>query len=174
MAEEKSTSSKLFWWTMGIVATILSAEIIAALNLSGVRPASASIRPAVTAPETIIATTPSATTPDYSGMYYGSALNGGAIGNVRLQVNEVNPAGGATTAQVNWSGLLSGAGPLRGTFVANKATFEGEIDSRAGPWDVGLDCTFSTGANVTCDYRLQAVAPNDYAPQRGSLTADKS
>jgi hypothetical protein len=126
MAEGESTSSKLFWWTMGIVATILSAEIIAAVNLSGVRPA------------------------------------------------EVNPASGATTAQVNWSGLPSGAGPLRGTFVANKATFEGEIDSRAGPWDVGLDCTFSNGANVTCDYRLQAVAPNDYAPQRGSLSADKS
>lgn len=154
MAEEETTSSKFFWWVMGIVSTVVSAEIIALLGLSGVHAASA-------------------TRPGYAGTYVGAALNHGAIGNVRLQVDQVDPASGATTAQVNWSGALSGAGPLRGTFDANLATFSGEIDSQEGPWNVQLNCTFSGGTKVTCSYQLQPLAPNSYGFQQGSLTANK-
>lgn len=119
-------------------------------------------------------TTPAqVTATDYSGTYNGQALNGGAVGNVQLQVNAVDPASGATTAQVTWSGALVGEGPLRGAFSANNATFEGEIDSPEGPWDAVMYCTFSDSGNVTCNYQLQAVAPNNYLPQQGSLSANK-
>jgi hypothetical protein len=179
MTEEETVSSKLFWWFMGIVSAVVSAEVIAALGLSGVSVApfptpSVTVITIVPRPSTAASsTTPPIVTPNYSGTYFGSALNHEAIGSVWLEVDQIDPASGSTTAQVNWSGELSGAGPLQGTFVANNATFSGEIDSQEGPWNIQLNCTFSDGTKVTCRYQLQPVAPNHYAPQQGSLTARK-
>ena len=178
MAEEETVSSKLFWWLMGIVSAVVSAEIIAALGLNGARaapfptpsPTVITVGPTTTAPSP---TTSPTVTPDYSGTYFGSALNHAAIGNVRLEVDQIDPASGSTTAQVDWSGQLSGEGPLQGTFIANNATFSGEINSPEGPWNVELNCTFSDGTKVTCRYELQPLAPNHYAPQQGGLTASK-
>ena len=123
-----------------------------------------------------VVTTPQAqpTTTDYSGTYNGQALNAGLVGNVQLQVNEPDSASSGATAHVAWSGALNGAGPLQGSFSSNTATFEGEIASQEGPWDMKMSCTFSDSGNVTCNYQLEPVAPNDYGPQQGSLSATKS
>jgi hypothetical protein len=169
MAGEETTGSKWFWWVMGIVATVVAAAIITALHLSGAQSASGGTSGGGTSGGGI-----QTTATDYSGTYNGQALNGGAVGNVQLQVNEPDQSSGATTARVAWSGALNGAGPLRGTFNANNATFEGEIASQEGPWDMDMSCTFSISGNVTCNYQLQPVAPNNYGPQQGSLSATKS
>ena len=177
MAGEETTISKWFWWVMGIIATVVAAAIITALHLSGAPSASGGTPGGGTTPRAqAVVTTPQAqaTTTDYSGTYNGQALNGGLVGNVQLQVNQPDSASSGTTAHVAWSGALNGAGPLQGSFSANNATFEGEIASQEGPWDMKMSCTFSDSGNVTCNYQLQPVAPNNYGPQQGSLSATKS
>lgn len=111
---------------------------------------------------------------DYSGTYDGQALGGPNDGTVQLQVNEASTASGSTTAEITWGGSLNGSGTLQGTFNANNITFDGEFNSEQGPWDIEMTCTFSSSGNVSCQYQIQAVAPNNSSPHNGSLSAYKS
>jgi hypothetical protein len=177
MAGEETTGSKWFWWVMGIVAAVITAAIITSLHLSGASPTSGGTTGGGTTPQAQVLSTTTqeqTTTTDYSGTYNGHAYNAGLVGDLQLQVNEPDPTSGDTTGHVLWSGALSGDGPLRGAFNANNATFEGEVSSLEGPWGVEMSCTFSSSGNVTCNYTLQPIAPNNYGPQQGSLTANKS
>ena len=141
---------------MGIVATVIAALIIAVftakLHLGGT----------------------GGTPVDYSGTYDGQALGGPNGGTVQLQVNEASTASGSTTAEITWGGSLNGSGTLQGTFNANSITFDGEFNSAQGPWNIEMPCNFSNSGNVVCQYQIQAIAPNNSALQKGSLSANKS
>lgn len=149
MASEQTATSKWFWWVMGIVAGVVAGLIVYYLTQSR-----------------------AAGTPvDYSGTYDGQTVGGPSGGTVQLQVNDASEA---STAEITWGGSLNGSGTLQGTFDANNVTFDGDFDSEQGLWKIEMPCTFTSPGNVSCQYQMQAVAPNNSPPQQGSLSADKS
>jgi hypothetical protein len=147
-----SAQTAIFRWVMGIVAAVIAGVIVFEFTHGG-----AGVTPV-----------------DYSGMYDGQTVGGPNGGTVQLQVNEASTASGSTTAEITWGGSLNGSGPLQGTFNANNITFDGEFNSNQGPWDIEMPCTFGNSGNVSCQFQMQAVAPNYSSPQQGSLSADKS
>lgn len=159
---------------MSIVSAIIAAGIATLLHLNGPSDPPPGTGGSGTQGRTHGGNQGDGTAVDYSGTYIGQAYNGGLIGSVQLQVNRADSSSGATTAEIRWSGQLNGAGPVRGTFSTNTITFTGEVASASGPWSLEMPCTFSGSSNVTCDYQLQALAPNTSFPQQGSLTATRS
>lgn len=156
MASGETVAFKSLRWVMGIVGAIVASVVAGVITYHLTQGGTAG------------------TPVDYSGTYDGQTAGGPPGGTVQLQVNEASTASGSTTAEITWGGSLNGSGTLQGTFNVNNITFDGEFNSKQGPWDIEMPCTFTSSGNVTCQYQIQAVAPNHSTSQQGSLSADKS
>ncbi len=156
MASGETAASKSLQWVVGIVGAIVASVIAGLITYHLTQGGTAG------------------TPVDYSGTYDGQTAGGPPGGTVQLQVNEASATGGSTTAKITCGGSLNGSGTLRGTFNVNNITFDGEFNSKQGPWGIEMPCNFTSSGNVTCQFKIQAVAPNHSTPQQGSLSADKS